>query len=154
MSELASCAHVSRSTLYSHYANTREVFIDAVGDFWKGLRPLNAQLRCGKCAGNSEHPRPFCIALREPGKYEALVKDPSFLPTLLDMSDEQPSEKDTRKNTRPQDADIDEKARRALFRFQMSGCYAVAMDESLGGDWPSIQEALDAYIRAGIQATR
>lgn len=34
----------------SHYANTREVFIDTVEGFWKDPQFLGAPLRCGKCA--------------------------------------------------------------------------------------------------------
>ncbi|WP_165062527.1 TetR/AcrR family transcriptional regulator [Adlercreutzia sp. ZJ154] len=151
MSELAAGASVSRSTLYSHYANTREIFDDAVADFCKGLRSLGTQLHCGECQPNADGYRPFCVAIRDAGKYDALVRDPSFLPTILDImySYNCPEEANNSDN-----AKFTAKAKRALFRFQMSGCYTVAMDKTLDSDWQQIQKLLDTYIRGGVNATR
>ena len=173
MAELARNANISRSSLYAHYRNVREVFDDNVIDFCSGLRPLTAQLRCGACdEGNTsfapvdngdsiEGDRdssdrrwkdlPFCIALRDAGKFAPLVKDGNFLPSFLDLIDSQVFDVN---DGYPLSEDLDVRKKRALLKFQMSGCYAVAMDDNSDGDWPEIQQLLDAYIRAGSSEAR
>lgn len=146
MSELAAVANVSRSTLYSHYANIREVFDECVMDFCKGLRSLDSYLRCGVCLSETDNSaRPFCVALREAGKYSTLVQDPSFLPTVLDFVSNKYADSFQDVATK--------NAQRILSRFQMSGCYYVAMD-SMNDDWESTQKLLDTYICAGMHAVR
>ncbi|MCI9129702.1 MAG: TetR/AcrR family transcriptional regulator [Eggerthellaceae bacterium] len=147
MSSLAKAANISRSTLYDHYSNVREVFDECVLDFSSGLRSLGSQLHCGDCSSATDgSTRPFCVALRDAGKHSALVKDQAFLPTLLDAYAAQ---------SQPVDAPgKEDNVKRALFLFQMSGCYSVAMDDQPGDDWAKVQKVLDAYIRAGVNATR
>ena len=152
MSELARSAIISRSSLYAHYSNVRGVFEDAVADFGSELRPLTSQLRCGDCISESDAPnRPFCVALRDAGKYKAMVREPSFLPTLLNIVDERML---VEASTYPLDEGMDLARKRALYKFQMSGCYTVALDTHPDEDWEAIQRMLDAYIRGGVSATR
>lgn len=153
MSELARYAGISRSSLYAHYRNVREVFDENVADFCSTLRPLTSQLHCGDCLSDfgddRSHHRPFCIALRDAGKYESLIREPSFLPTLLDMVDERMLVEASRY---PLDEAMEVQRIKALFKFQMSGCYAVAMDTRADENWSAIQRMLDSYIRAGVRA--
>lgn len=142
MSELAAQAHVSRSTLYAHYANAYEVFEDAVRDFSRTLQSLNEHLSCEGCESGSGL-RPFCVALRDAGKYRHLVRDHSFLPTLLGPDAESGSVTPAwRGGAEGGRADV-------LTLFQMSGCYAAAMSIPADADWAPVQKLIDAYVAAG-----
>lgn len=152
MTQLAEAASVSRSTLYTHYANTREIFDDAVLDFLRGLRPLGIHLHCGDCIAEAEGSRPFCVALREAGKYRPLVSDPAFIRTAFRLIDDH--RLFAGDYGEDSDALPDQRDRRALFLFRVSGCYTVAMDEEAGEDWSSVQRLLDNYIRGGMAAVR
>lgn len=150
MAELAKAAGVSRSTLYAQYGNVASVYEDAVLDFCQGLRPLTSHLRCGECLEDGEAGRPFCLAVRDAGRFEPLVHDRAFLPTLLgswgSLGTDGPA---------AGDGPADEAARqRALLLFQMSGCYAVAMGTPADQEWEPTQRLLDAYIRGGMNAVR
>ena len=154
VSELAAEAGVSRSTFYAHYENTHQVFADAVRDFLTMVRPITAQLRCGACADEPQG-TPFCVALRKERRYRPLVHDDQFLPTFLKIAREESSEDMLRPylNTGASIAEA-----HALYRFQMTGCYTVAMaapDDVDGEDgWPAIQGTLDTFIRGGMAALR
>ncbi len=147
MTELAAQAQVSRSTLYAHYPNVNAVFEDAVTDFCNSLRLLSVQMRCTDCMAAPLKSKPFCIALREAGKYQHLVRDSRFMSTLMEHLDL--ISDDAFYDSVPSDhADLN----RALRTFQMSGCYAVALDTPPEADWRRIQEALDAFIANGRKA--
>lgn len=147
MAALATKANVSRSTLYAHFSNVREVFDESVADFSARLRSLTTHLHQGATLSSHEAGIPFCVALRDAGKYEALVRDPSFLAAFLDLMDRELLETGA---CYPLDTEMERRARRALMRFQMSGCYAVAMDCASDDDWALLQTTIDAYIRGGI----
>lgn len=144
MAELARAAAVSRSTLYSHFANVCDVFSESVADFYRDLRPRDVHLRCSTCLSADERGRPLCMALRDAGKYQALVKNPSFLSILLRTGAEVRSEQST-----PQD-----KAHQALERFQVCGCYFAAMGDFSDEEWSTAQKLLDTFIRSGRNAVR
>lgn len=151
MTQIANEAGISRSTLYGHFANISEIFNETVSDFSHGLRPLAVHLRCADCPSDENPKQPFCVALREAREYSGLVKCPAFLPTFLQTVDDQDPESSM--------GDIDpsehaERAkRRALRRFQLSGCYSAALCEYGDVDWAVIQSGIDTYVRSGESAS-
>ena len=150
MSELAREADVSRSTLYSHYGNVQDVYAALVVEFLGGLRSLESHLHCNECTGQGS--RPFCVALREAGPYAPVVRDERFLPMLFALVEQGAfpggaSNMFSGLGMSRMQAD-------ALYRFQMSGCYAVALADVSTGEWDVIQRTLDAFIRGGINAVR
>lgn len=150
MSELAREADVSRSTLYAHYGNVQDVYAALVVEFLGGLRSLESHLHCNECTGQGN--RPFCVALREAGPYAPIVRDERFLPLLFALVEQGAfpggvSNMFSGLGMSRMQAD-------ALYRFQMSGCYAVALADVSAGEWDVVQRTLDAFIRGGINAVR
>ena len=178
VAELAAEADVSRSTFYTHYANTHRVFTALMRDFLGEVRPLSAQLRCAACrevlgAGGDEAAAPsdggdpaanraplreagatagvpFCVALRDDGRWRPLVCDPLFLPTMFAPIE---SEDDPALNAYHA-LDLEGELARTLYRFQMTGCYAAALAHDRDDSWPQAQAAIDAFIRGGMNALR
>lgn len=150
MATLAKSAGVSRSTLYSHYSNTRDVFSELVKDFSHELTSLGARLRCGEC-GAASNRRPFCMALRAAGPYQPLVLAPEFLPVFLDelLSG---AESDSTLSLYTSTG-IDNEEARTLLVFQITGCYMAATTRS-GATWSKSQSIIDTFIRGGLSAVR
>jgi len=150
VSEVARTAQVSRSTFYAHFSGIDEVFSRTVLEFTKRTRRLDVQLRCSSC--NEPGPGiPFCMQVRESRSFRALVEEPRFLSTYLEIvraDGTNPIATELEKeNADP--AIID-----ALIRFQMSGGYSVAINTHSDVNWHKIQSALDAFIRGGLNALR
>ena len=152
MTELAREAGVSRSTLYAHVGNVQDVYAELVRDFYASLRPLGVHLHCGDCSAQSSGARPFCVALRDAGPYLFLVKDAHFLPTLFEQLESGLVEGGALSAYLV--PGLSEAQARAVFRFQMSGCYAVALSDAPAEEWARVQQALDTFIRGGLNALR
>ena len=154
ISSVAHKAGISRSTFYAHFSNMRDVFDRVLSEFVDNVRELNVQLQCAACSSDSPDLKsklPFCIALRSAGRYEALVRSPEFLPAYLDLV-----------NANPKNAVIEELVNsgvqqniaKNVMRFQLSGCYSVAMSTPANSDWNLSQAALDTYIGGGIDTLK
>lgn len=154
MSDLAKTANVSRSTLYTHFGNTQEVFKECVFDFCDGIVPLRTQLRCGDCydSGSRRKRQPFCVALREPGPYSALVREPSFIQEFLNGALEK--ENLGQMAIFEQMESLDDEEKRTIICFQLSGCYSAAMNARSARDWKHMQSRIDSFIKAGLNALR
>lgn len=150
MAELAREAKVSRSTLYAHFGNVQDVYLQLMAEFLTGLRPLATHLHCSDCIGSGA--RPFCVALREAGPYDPVVRDSRFLPVMFELVKQGVFSSDTLNGYA--DLGMSSLQADALFRFQMSGCYAVALSDVPPGEWDVVQRTLDAFIRGGIGAVR
>ena len=150
MAELARQAGVSRSTLYVHYGNVHDVFQALVADFVVSVRSLPTQLRCDGCE-MARGKRPFCIALREAGEYEPLVKTAEFLPTYLDLLLSGLMLEEALAPYLSTGVTVDQA--RALFVFQMTGCYTAATTLN-DARWKDSQRIIDQFIRGGFNALR
>lgn len=150
MSEIARRAGISRSTLYSHYENTRDLFEGLVLDFLVDVRGLRTQLRCGECQSTNEK-RPFCMAVRAAGPFQPLVLAPEFLPTYLDTLLSGPNLECALAPYLENGATREQA--RALFIFQMTGCYAAATMQSTIM-WEESQRAIDQFIRGGFASLK
>ena len=151
VAEIARAAGISRSTFYAHYQNLGEVFQEMVGDLQSKYSPLVQQLRCDACQSGER--QPFCMRIRNAGVYQPVVDSPRFLEAVLEVREGVP-EGDI--YAQLVDAGLPQDVARAVYRFQMSGCYAAARDASLSdaADWERVRAALDVFIRGGIAALR
>lgn len=153
VSEIATTANISRSTFYSNYQNIHEVFDDLVRDFMKDARALKLQLRCKGCrAGDEDGKTPFCMALREPGPYKNMTREPEFLPALLRIAKEDPLRLDA---LAPYiGLGLPNEVAEGLFLFQMAGCYTAALDITDNRCWAETQTAIDTFVAGGLSAVR
>ena len=154
VSSVAQRAGISRSTFYAHFPNMREVFNRALEEFVSNIRELDVQLKCAACGNDSpdiEAKLPFCIALRSAGRYGALVRSPEFLPAYLDLVDAYSGNIVVKGFI---DSGVPPEIARSVMRFQLSGCYSVALGTPPDANWHKSQCALDTYIRGGIAALR
>ena len=97
-------------------------------------------------------PKPFCVAIRESVELRPLLRDPRFLPLLLDKISEEGSSLDSRGVYRS--LGLGEVQARSVLLFQMSGCYAVALSDIPAGEWRCVQQELDTFIRGGMASLR
>lgn len=93
---------------------------------------------------------PFCVALRDGGRWRPLVRDPLFLPTVLALIENE----DNPALNAYHALDLDGELARTLYRFQMTGCYAAALAHDRDDSWPRAQAAIDTFIRGGMNALR
>ena len=130
------------------------MFDRVLAEFVGNVRDLNVQLRCAACGDDSpdvEAKLPFCIALRSAGRYGALVRSPEFLPAYLDLVDNL-SRNDVVEEL--VNAGVQPDIARNVMRFQLSGCYVVAMSNTYDCDWSLSQAAHDTYIGGGINTLK
>lgn len=151
MAEVAKAACVSRSTLYDHYGNPREIFEALVLDFLAKVRTLKTQLRCSEADGLCS-PQPFCQAVRHAEDFAPVVHHPAFLEVFLHLSLEDP--RSTVREFPYGELGLEDHLSDALYRFQMTGCYTAALSATSDEAWEKMQQAIDSFIRGGINALR
>ena len=78
------------------------------------------------------------------------MRDPLFLPTVLALIENE----DNPALNAYHALDLDGELVRALYRFQMTGCYAAALAHDRDDSWPRAQAAIDTFIRGGMNALR
>ena len=153
VTEVATAAGVSRSTFYAHFANLQEVFEALAREPHNTLRDLGVQLRCGADAEETGMPkRPYCMALRDAGPYEALVKDPHYLSELKNVLGDVLGPWAEQNIYCATGIGADQAS--ALLLFQMAGCYTAAMSCNDDVAWEKTRVSIDAFIRAGLGGLR
>ena len=145
MSEIAREAHVSRSTLYQHYNNAREIYEEIVGEFKAKVAPEMTQMACFEGI-EEEGTKPFCEHCRSSVEYRALIDSPCFMDTYL---------AELRGNHDFLDvlmkAGYTEEMALALAVFQVNGCFKAV--KRYGADetkWREVREAIDAFVCGGL----
>ena len=151
MSELARTAGVSRSTLYSNYANVSTVYEQLVRDFLNEVSPMDSQLRCRGCQ-TSEKREPYCVAVRNTEKYGGVVRQRQYLSTMFGVYG---SMKGDMNALAPYlHLGVDEQSALDLVRFQITGCHALATMSEDNEPWERKKQLIDTFIAGGMRAVR
>ena len=151
VSDVAQKAGISRSTFYAHHTNTQDVYHALMVDFAAQTQSLPTQLKAGDCTDCASKALPFCVAVSQSPKWRAFTRDPQFLETFFEI---------TENAINPETAvmyrklDISEEEALALNRFQISGCYHAALTYGDGERWPQMRDMIDEFIRGGTNAIR
>lgn len=151
MSELARRAEVSRNTLYQHYGNVHDVFVEIARDFDNETAPVMSQLECYEGI-EPEGTQPFCQLIRTSPEYQAAFEDPRFLDSFLEgttiLEDHSFYKSLVETGYSPTVA-------KALAIFQINGCFkaikAYGADEAT---WHEVRETIDTFICGGLDACR
>ena len=153
VSELAAKAGISRSTLYCNFQNTQDIYEALVADFFSETRTLGVQLRCKGCESfHGDGKVPYCVAIRQTHVYRNVVRDSSFLPTMFNVFK---NDVRFREALSPYLAlGLTEDVAESLLVFQMSGCYAAALNVRDDNVWAQAQSAIDVLLASGMNAIR
>ncbi len=145
MSEVARAAHVSRSTLYQHYNNVREIYEELVAEFNAEVSPGMTKMACFEGI-EEEGTRPFCELCRTSEKYRALIDSPCFVDTYVAQLKGNPTFLD-----RLELAGYSEEMAVALATFQVNGCFkAVKRYGANEAKWREVRATLDAFVCGGL----
>lgn len=148
VSELARKANVSRSTFYVHFDNVADVFDKAVREGDPRTASISEGLGIVRCTDKDK--TPFCESLRCRGKRTAMMHDPHYLNALFSNNNL------TGKRLyidHLKHAGLSAYVAEAIYRFQLSGCYAAATaNDYTDEEWTNCRTALDTFIRAGMEA--
>lgn len=150
--EVARESHVSRSTFYLRFENLTNVYDALVEDMLNAASPINNQIGCSSCRDGSVNAKttPFCELVRNNPQFAPLVKEDRFLPTVIRMTDPSHDGSIMREGI---DRGLSTQQAYALHVFQMSGCFAASVMSATSDDeWPEVKNAIDDFIRAGIDA--
>ncbi len=148
VAEVVREARVSRSTFYLHYNNLGEMYDAMVSEVTCRALPLINKCGCD-CAPESGK-TPFCLLLRENERYRPLFKESRFLETIFQNRE---AAEQSNLIAKLMTRGLDAQQARAIFSFQMSGCFTVStMLGSSNADWPKIMKTLDTFIQGGLAA--
>ena len=150
MSELARKAHVSRSTLYQHYGNVHDAYVDIVKDFGDDVSPIMSE---AACFDGVEPPGtvPFCNLIRSE-EYATLTDTPHFLETYMAQMSKVGNHEFLHALT---SAGYSPEIAEALAVFQMNGCFeAVKKYGTDAATWREVREAIDTFVCGGLDACR
>ena len=153
VSGLANEAGISRSTFYANFQNVNEVFEMLIVDFMMETRALVSQLRCKGCeAEASDDKTPYCIAVRTTDRYRNVVREAEFLPTLLQLVDDDVLGEFVLKPYL--DLGVSPSEAKTLLIFQIAGCHTAALSCVDDSTWRKTQSVLDTFIAGGMKAVR
>lgn len=148
IAEVVREAHVSRSTFYLHFQNLGDLYDDMVREVACQVLPLLTGCGCN-CEPESGR-KPFCHVVREENRYTPLFRESRFLETILQSEG---AAEQSALIAKLMDRGLDAQQARAVFAFQMSGCFAVSSMLGAGNsDWEKIRMTLDRYIQGGLDA--
>lgn len=149
MSELARAAGVSRNTLYQHYGNVHEVYVDIARDLKLETTPIMSQLECYEDA-SEPGTLPFCQLIRTSPQYRIMSQDPRFLDTFI--AEESLLERHAFYRSLV-DAGYAPAVAKTLSLFQVNGCFNAAKtltdNDAL---WVEARQAIDTFICGGLEA--
>ena len=145
MSEIARGAHVSRSTLYQHYGNARNIYDDIIEDFKAEVSPIMTNAACFEGIAEPGS-TPFCELIRTSETFRSIIDSPCFLDTYVATleGNHEFLEVLTRAGYSPELA-------HSLAVFQVNGCFKAA--KTYGHDeakWREVRTAIDAFVCGGL----
>lgn len=147
VTELVERAGVGRSTFYEHFSGVADVYRALMDDFDDHTQQAGFSLREAEEVGSK---RAYCRQLRGAGDFGALARDPGYLRESISAMRDDPGRCPLQR--RLMEGGLDETTAWALQVFQISGCYAAAMEIEDPNDWSRAKEAIDRFMRAGIAA--
>ena len=149
VTEICRQSEINRGTFYLHYYDLDDVLDDIIGDILQDTTHVMDQVLCpmkNRCT------YPFCQKIRENRDFQILFFDDVASAKLLEKLCELSKENFITALMRNSLLSYEEAE--ALLYFQMNGCLAInkKMLKNKCTDWREIQQAVDHFIRAGLES--
>ena len=148
VTEVCRRAEMNRTTLYLHYLDLNDVLDDILSEMLADTACILDHILCPEqqCATY-----PFCDKIHSSQQYRALFLDESVTERLLQKLSDTCKERYV--TYLMEHSRLTFQEAEALFTFQMNGCLAVnrLMLRNHCTDWKAVQQAIDGFIRAGLE---
>lgn len=144
-------AEISRGTFYAHFSNIAEVLDILLDDALAGMDYLREYLSAPQSEAKCAHP--FCRFVRENTELRCILFDDALGHIIVKKLSA--IYKDAYiQEVRNSGAALTDQEVKALFYFQINGCFAVSKRYSnLGAEeWCPVQNVIDQFIKGGISS--
>ena len=149
VTEICRISEINRGTFYLHYYDIDDVLDDLLNDVITDTSSILDHVLCSEKIGCTY---PFCQKVQENPEYRILFFDEiasaRFLDRLCELS------KEDFVTRLMQNSLLSYEQAEAVLYFQMNGCLAInkRMLKNNCQDWTRIQQAIDQFIRAGLES--
>lgn len=149
VTELCRLSEINRGTFYLHYYDIDDVLDDLLHDVVTDTSSILDHVLCSEKTGCTY---PFCRKVQEDPRLQILFFDDVASSRLLEKLCEL-SKEDFVTHLMQNSLLTFEQAEAVLY-FQMNGCLAInkRMLKNKCTDWKEIQQAVDHFIRAGLES--
>lgn len=148
VSGICKIAEINRGTFYLHYLDLDDVLDDIIIEFFAGTSSVVDHVLCPL---KETCTYPFCQKIQREPHYQPLFLDETTSARLLDKFAE--TGKKAFVSFLTQNSLLTLEQAEAVFCFQMNGCLAInrMMIKNHCTDWTNIQQAIDSFIKAGLE---
>ena len=149
VTEICRLSEINRGTFYMHYYDLEDVLDDVIKEMIRDTTQLYDHVMCPE---KSRCTYPFCRKVQESREFRILFSDETASSRLLERLCELSKEDFITRLM--QNSLLSYEQAEAVLYFQMNGCLAVnkRMLKNNCRDWDQIQQAIDQFIRAGLES--
>ena len=149
VTEICRLSEINRGTFYLHYYDLEDVLDDVIKEMIRDTTQVFDHVMCPE---KSRCTYPFCRKVQESREFCILFSDETASPRLLERLCELSKEDFITRLM--QNSLLSYEQAEAVLYFQMNGCLAVnkRMLKNNCRDWDQIQQAIDQFIRAGLES--
>ncbi len=149
VTEICRLAEINRGTFYIHYYDVDDVLDDILNRSFSGV---SGTIDHVLCPHKETCTYPFCQKVQDNAELRPLFMDDTISEKIVKkLSD---SSKEGFVSYLMQHSDLTFEQAEAVFYFQINGCLTInrLMLKNRCRDWHKVQETVDRFIRAGLQA--
>lgn len=149
VTEICRLSEINRGTFYLHYYDLEDVLDDVIKEMIRDTTQVFDHVMCPE---KSRCTYPFCRKVQESREFCILFSDETASPRLLERLCELSKEDFITRLM--QNSLLSYEQAEAVLYFQMNGCLAInkRMLKNNCRDWSRIQQAIDQFIRAGLES--
>ena len=149
VTEICRLSEINRGTFYLHYYDLEDVLDDVIKEMIRDTTQVFDHVMCPE---KSRCTYPFCRKVQESREFRILFSDETASSRLLERLCELSKEDFITRLM--QNSLLSYEQAEAVLYFQMNGCLAVnkRMLKNNCWDWDQIQQAIDQFIRAGLES--
>ena len=149
VTEICRASEINRGTFYLHYYDLDDVLDDLIEEMIQDTTQVFDHVMCPE---KDRCTYPFCRKVQESREFRILFSDETASARLLDKLCELSKEDFITRLM--QNSLLSYEQAEAVLYFQMNGCLAInkRMLKNNCRDWSRIQQAIDQFIRAGLES--